>query len=106
MSPATTKVFRKKPVEIESVSFEDFVKMMNEGFDSRFICDNKVDGVPWSGTVNGYHITHENDDCYIIETLEGTHNFTPEDMLIIGVKGEIYPCKKTIFELTYDEVES
>jgi hypothetical protein len=29
---------------------------------------------------------------------------TREDMLIIGVKGEIYPCKKDIFEATYDLV--
>jgi hypothetical protein len=24
------------------------------------------------------------------------------DMLITGVKGEIYPCKKDIFEATYE----
>jgi hypothetical protein len=27
-----------------------------------------------------------------------------DDMLITGVKGEIYPCKRDIFEATYDEV--
>ena len=26
---------------------------------------------------------------------------TKDDMLIIGVKGEAYPCKKDIFEMTY-----
>ncbi len=27
-----------------------------------------------------------------------------DDMLITGVDGEIYPCKKEIFEKTYEEV--
>ena len=29
---------------------------------------------------------------------------TPNDMLITGVQGEIYPCKKDIFEATYEDV--
>lgn len=28
--------------------------------------------------------------------------FTREDMLITGIKGEIYPCKKDIFHATYE----
>lgn len=27
-----------------------------------------------------------------------------DDMLITGVDGEIYPCKKEIFEKTYEKV--
>lgn len=41
----------------------------------------------------------------MIPTLEGQYEFTPNDMLITGVKGEIYPCKKDIFEATYEPVE-
>jgi len=38
-----------------------------------------------------------------ITTLEGTHSYDPEkDVLIRGVKGELYPCKKDIFEQTYE----
>jgi len=29
--------------------------------------------------------------------------FTPEDVLITGIKGEIYPCKIDIFRATYSE---
>lgn len=29
---------------------------------------------------------------------------TPDDMLITGIQGEIYPCKKDIFEATYDAI--
>ena len=40
-----------------------------------------------------------------IETLEGTMRANPGDWIITGVKGEQYPCKNTIFRLTYDFVE-
>ena len=29
--------------------------------------------------------------------------FNRGDMLITGVKGEIYPCKRDIFDATYEE---
>lgn len=51
---------------------------------------------------NGHPVTHETDTCYIIPTLEGDMMFTSNDVLITGVKGEIYPCKKDIFEETYE----
>ena len=90
--------FRKKPVVIEAITFDEFVQ---HGRDSGAAI---VNGMPWSFTYNGHAVTHENDTCYLIPTLEGTHNFTPEDMLITGVKGEIYPCKKDIFAATYEAV--
>ena len=37
-----------------------------------------------------------------IETLEGGHEVTPGDWIITGVKGEHYPCKPDIFEMTYE----
>jgi len=40
-----------------------------------------------------------------VETLEGKHLVTPNDWIITGVKGEIYPCKPDIFEATYEKVE-
>ena len=41
----------------------------------------------------------------VIHTLEGDHTVTPGDWIITGVKGEHYPCKPEIFEMTYDPVE-
>lgn len=41
-----------------------------------------------------------------IEMLEGTMRGNYGDYIIRGVKGEIYPCKPDIFELTYEKVES
>lgn len=90
--------FRKKPVVIEAITFAELVE---HGKASN---GNIVNGVPWSFEYKGHQITHENDECYLIPTLEGTHNMTPRDVLITGVKGEIYPCKIDIFETTYEAV--
>jgi hypothetical protein len=89
--------FRKKPVVIEAITFDELVEYgRSHGADI-------VNGMPWSFSFNGHPITHETDERYLIPTLEGTHNMTPKDMLIIGVQGEIYPCKLDIFEATYEK---
>lgn len=40
-----------------------------------------------------------------ITTLEGVMTAEPGDMLIRGVQGEIYPCKRDIFAATYEYVD-
>ncbi len=42
---------------------------------------------------------------YWCGTLEGVHIVSPNDYLIKGIKGEIYPCKPDIFEATYEKAE-
>ena len=88
-------LFRKKPVVIEAITFDELV---SHGIGTGA---KTVDNMPWSFLYKGHSITHENDDCYLIPTLEGTHNMTRKDMLITGVNGEIYPCKISIFKKTY-----
>lgn len=41
-----------------------------------------------------------------ITTSEGSMRVSPGDYVIKGVKGEFYPCKPDIFEMTYERVES
>lgn len=91
--------YRKKPVVIEAVTFEEFVEY------GKTHAENLVEGMPWHFEYNGHPVTHETDTCYIVPTLEGDFQFTPNDMLVTGVNGEIYPCKKDIFEKTYEAVE-
>ena len=43
--------------------------------------------------------------AFVVETLEGTHHGNPGDWLMRGVEGELYPCKESVFEKTYEEVE-
>jgi hypothetical protein len=102
--------YRKKPVVIEAITFHELVEHGhkyieqnphdgNYGFHEN---GNERSGLPWHFKYNGHAITHENDRCYLIPTPEGTMMFTPDDMLITGVNGEIYPCKLDIFIKTYD----
>ena len=91
--------YRKKPVVIEAITFNELVAYgIRVGAPTH-------NGMPWSFDYAGHPITHENDDCYLIPTLEGTMKFTRGDMLITGVAGEIYPCKPEIFEATYEAVD-
>ena len=89
----------KKPVVIEAITFNELIQYGKENG------GNIVEGMPWSFKINGYPITHCSNEKYLITTLEGDHYMTPNDMLIIGIKGEIYPCKIDIFEMTYEKVE-
>lgn len=48
---------------------------------------------------------YQTQDAIDIETLEGTMHADPGDWIITGVKGEQYPCKPDIFEMSYELVE-
>lgn len=81
------KRYKKKLIVIEAIQYtrknpEECVKFCGKDF----ICfiENKL----------------------LIKTLEGQHIASLGDYIIKGVKGEIYPCKPDIFEMTYEEVES
>lgn len=80
----------KKPVEIEAIQFLDNTEQICVL--SEFVGKNIV--VSYKHPV----------PCLIIETLEGDMKATPGDYIIKGVKGEFYPCRKDIFEQTYDLV--
>lgn len=90
--------FRKKPVEIEAITFDELVQYgLSHGA-------NIINGMPWAFEYAGHPVTHENDNCYLIPTLEGVMRFNRGSWLIIGVAGEIYPCDPDIFEKTYEKV--
>jgi hypothetical protein len=44
---------------------------------------------------------HDKFTGLVIHTLEGNHHATIGDLIIKGVRGEFYPCKPDIFDLTY-----
>lgn len=48
--------------------------------------------------------TGSNHYYFVVFTLEGKMRAEIGDWIIIGVEGELYPCKKSIFEKTYEEV--
>lgn len=59
------------------------------------------DQLPWPQGVMQVLKPSEN-DYYYIRTLEGPLNVIPGDWIITGIKGEKYPCKPDIFEMTYE----
>ena len=82
--------FRKKPVVIEAEQFIPFE-------DDR--------GKPQSNVLCVYMDMENSKTNWSIKTLEGRYDVTPNDWIIKGIKGEVYPCKPDIFEKTYDKVE-
>ncbi len=94
--------FIKKPIEVEAITFNELVKHGRKIYRDQNL--KMISKLPWSFHYNGHPITHENDNCYLIVTLEGTMRFNRGDMLITGVDGEIYPCKASIFRKTYKAV--
>lgn len=87
--------YRKKPVVIDAWQFtrENF----KQGVPG-WIKDSDRKVILWS-QYGGEAIEGE------IETLEGVHEVSENDFIIKGVKGEIYPCKPDIFEMTYEKVD-
>jgi hypothetical protein len=90
--------FRKKPVVIHAkqITEQDFWDNKDHG--KKF-----MDRFDFMGSYNPKTRTlHE---AYLnIETLEGTMKASLGDWVIIGLKGELYPCKPDIFEATYEAV--
>ena len=100
MQPEREKMstqFKKKPVIVTAITFDQLV-----AFGLEQTRDLNA-GIPLAFTYCGHNIMQENKDCYLIQTLEGTMRMSRDDMLITGVKGEIYPCKIDIFEATYEQ---
>lgn len=85
--------FRKKPVVIEARRF-DMGNLAHQELLADW-CRGKLRGV----------LLQAEDRCIQIETLEGEMEASFGDWIIKGVKGEFYPCKPDIFELTYERVE-
>lgn len=81
--------YRKKPVVIEAWQWRPFAK----GND-----------IPHWLIMADYELDPSNNTLFI-KTLEGTMRADPDDWIIKGVKGEIYPCKPDIFAATYEPVD-
>lgn len=93
--------FRKKPVVIEAVRIPE----KEEGFDE-IVLESPLRDFLRSDNVKGQWQWGEGYASIIIRTLEGDMRATYGDWLILGVKGELYPCKPDIFEATYVSVET
>ena len=85
----------KKPVVIEAIqwdgsNFNDIKDFANSSVRYRSYYEH-----------NKYY---ESKDTLVIKTLEGDMNASKGDYIIRGIKGEFYPCKPDIFEMTYEKI--
>ena len=94
--------YRKKPVVVEAFKWtggpdqtedpEWIVSALKKG--SILLTENTARFIQLRDKIIGMEIM----------TLEGRHTARPGDYIIQGVKGELYPCKPDIFEMTYESV--
>jgi hypothetical protein len=93
------KKARKKPVVIDFRDVEPNGYWIKDGYG--WISDG------WRNLGDNYEADEgfERIPMEKIETLEGTHYAIPEiDWVIKGIRGELYPIKKDIFNQTYEEL--
>lgn len=87
--------YRKKPIVIEAMQ-------LNRNF-ADVVCNWIIEN---GGRIHDYNYGEFSEDsCLIeIETLEGNIVAREGEYIIKGIKGEFYPCKEDIFEMTYEVV--
>lgn len=89
--------YRKKPVVIEA---EIYRLGMEDGFiwhgdyGAEPVSNQDYNETDFAGYAKGKPF---------IYTLEGFHEISDGDYIVTGVKGERYPCKPDIFEMTYEK---
>ena len=64
-----------------------------------------IEATQWFKDGDHPSVVKVTDGYAVVKTLEGNMVVTPGDYIITGVKGEHYPCKPDIFEMTYERVE-
>jgi len=86
--------YRKKPIVVEAVQYEG--KGNLKGDIPQWIWDAFESGILKSSS-GGI-------DPLMVKTLEGELQVPAGWWIIQGIKGELYPCKPDIFEVTYEKV--
>ena len=90
-------LYRKKPAVIEAIQW-DGTKSGKNRITAAF---PGIETLAQTGNLYKDEMTY-----WRIGTLEGGHEVSKGDYIIKGVKGEFYPCKLDIFDMTYEQVEA
>jgi len=80
------KRYRKKPIEIQAVRWDGQHETLE--------------------AIKQWHpaVTMAYDGVLYVPTLEGTMLCNLDNWIIRGGRGEIYPCDREVFLMTYDEI--
>lgn len=79
--------YRKKPVVIEAVQWTGDLQVLK----------------PWMNELGALPFYLNNDNEFMVKTLEGDTKVSFNDWIIRGIKNEFYACKPDIFEETYEQ---
>lgn len=79
--------YRKKPVVIEAVQWTGNLQVLK----------------PWMNELGALPFYLNNDNEFMVKTLEGDMKVSFNDWIIRGIKNEFYACKPDIFEETYEQ---
>ena len=107
-----TNVYLEKLQEEWSDGFLHLLKLgvkwlkKNKGENMRKIKSGKIDESKFEEfeKIPVIISAYQTDEEVEIETLEGVMKANKGDWIIKGVKGEVYPCKPDVFEMTYKRV--
>ena len=93
--------FRKRPVEIDAIQLTDFnVREVYVFIYGEPIIDCLMAEDRWDDYVKS--VSKEGLKLKTLESENQTQTADIGDWIIRGVKGEYYPCKPDVFELTYE----
>lgn len=91
----------KKPIKIEAHKLE--IENKDKILEWSTI-ENPIVIVTKDVQVNNFYGVKTEIKYAEIKTLEGIMKANKGDWIIKGIKGEVYPCKSDIFEMTYELV--
>lgn len=92
--------FRKKPVIVEARQLTPETAEEIGAWCNAYICISEG----YRSYLWGWRLPIE-ERSMTVPTLEGEHIASMGDWIIQGVRGEFYPCKPDIFEMTYEVAE-
>jgi len=88
--------YRKRPVEVDAVPAREIMAAAAGG--------------DWGALPDWIREAYESGrivctvDAVLIGTLEGEMRGEPADLIVRGIRGELYPCKPDIFADSYERV--
>jgi len=98
MTNEEKRKFRKKPVVIEAMQYDNLNREQVNSFVGQVLKQELESETAYLAGKGSPKFS------LIIPTLEGDHKAMPGDWIIKGVNGEFYPCKPDNFEKTYEPV--
>ena len=97
-----TDEYRKRPIVIQAVRYglQEYADRPQNGFESYPVW--LVEAI--ESRAVAFEFKSEDYWYFTVRTLEGLMTGGPDDWIIRGVEGELYPCARRIFRATYEAV--